>query len=157
MDVIRLAQINEIPRVYYPEGYKILKPKKFTWLARALWWGLKKLKALQPYMTEVIIYEYGPVEREKVSQALLAQMDYMAHSIMNYRNLESDFCIIMGGETFFELTEIMMLENITLPLNHFYHQDERGYRAEFKGMKVHVVPHVQGMAIIPKVLVERYK
>lgn len=156
MKPIRFAQMNETPIKYTPLGYRFFKPRKHKWLARLLWWGLQKLKALAPFEYEVTIHTYGPAEQKKVDEAIMEHIDHVASKVFMEGKEWDDYALIMGGETFHELTGILMKTMITVPSGRFHFNFNGGtYGNHFSGFPVHVIPFHTGTALVPKVLIEK--
>ena len=151
MRPVRFAELRTKLRKFKPPGYKLLKPKRLHWLARVLWWGLHKINALEPYLETVEIHTYGEPKQSKLDHAILAHLDH----IMCRGHDPKDYAIIIGAEQFAELTGILFRENHTVPSGRFCFQCPDGYRAEFVGLPVHVVPYMDGIALVPKVLIEK--
>lgn len=154
---IKFAHIERMMAVEYPEGYKFFKPKKYAWLARKLWWALEKLHALQPWMHKFEVASYGYTEQEKVSDAILEQIDYI---LRDGRKVE-DFAIVVGGSTFNELTSMKMFQSLAVPLSMMQYNERRPenkglyeYRYTYRGLFVHVNPYMEGIAVIPRIILE---
>lgn len=155
---IRFAQVEKARFRIEPEGYKLFsKPKSAWkgWLAKQLWKVLMKLGALEQYWTFTETYSYTHKHQEKVTKAILKHIDYLLYEGEKIEN----YSIIVGGATFYELTDLMVRSGVhTFPLGNFRHSKDDGYArytSEFRNVPIHVVAHLEGIAIVPKVLVEK--
>lgn len=154
---IKFAHITRVMAVEYPEGYKFFKPKKYAWLARKLWRALEKLHALQPWFHKFEVATYGNTEQKNLSDAIFKQIDYI---LRDGRNIE-DFAIVVGGSTFNELTGMKMFQELSVPLQMMRYYERRPenkglyeYRYTYRGLYVHVNPYMEGIALIPRVILE---
>lgn len=157
---IRFAQVEKARFRIEPEGYKLFsKPKSAWkgWLAKQLWKVLMKLGALEQYWTFTETYSYTHKHQEVVTKAILKHIDYL----LDGGEKIEDYSIIIGGSTFYELTDLMIRNGLmSFPLGavRFGNDDgESRYMYEFRGIPIHVVPHMEGIAIVPKVLIEKDK
>jgi hypothetical protein len=155
----RFAQIEKISTPFQPEGYRFLKPmgNRFQkWLAKQLWSGLHRLRALQPWFTTVTTYEYTQKAQDDLTKAIMHHIDY----IKNEGGKIEDFAIIVGGEKFYELTNIMLHDNTyrtfpAAPLRFCTDDGREIVIQEYRGIPIHIVPHMSGIALVPKVILKR--
>lgn len=134
-------------------AYKLLTPKKHAWLARLLWRGLEKLNALEPYFSKVERHTYRETEQRRVDEAVFFAVDHL----MRHGKNPDKYAIIMGAATFEELTGILFRDYQQVPTGRFGFQTADGYKAEFRGLPVHVIPFAVGVSLVPKVLIESKK
>lgn len=157
----RFAQIERVTSVLEPEGYKFFKASgnRFQkWLARQLWNGLHRLRALQQYTTMIRTYEYTTRAQDEVTKEIAHHISY----IRSEGKKIEDFALIMGGDKFYELAHLQLigLEHRTFPAAPLrFGQDDgrKVVREEYRGIPIHVVPHMSGIALVPKVILERKK
>ena len=151
---IRFAQVEKARFRIEPEGYKLFRKPKSAWkgwLAKQLWKVLMKLGALEQYWTFTETYSYTHKHQEKVTKAILKHLDYLLYE---GEKIE-DYSIIVGGSTFYELTDLMMRNGLmSFPLGPVRFDNDDG---EIRGIPIHVVPHMEGIAIVQKVLIEKDK
>jgi len=157
---IRFAQLTRSTAILKPEGYRFFKPKKYGWLARLLWRGLEKLHALEQYTTLIETYSYTQQNQEDLTKAIMGHIDYLLRDGCKIE----DYAFIVGGETYYELTNTMLRNSANVmrfPAGNirFNNYDDEGtrYVYEFRGIPVHVVPNMSGIAAVPKVLIEKKK
>lgn len=133
-------------------GYHFLS-EKAGWFARFLHARLKKWGLLEPYMITVTRWTFYPEARE--AKPL---MDRILDAVDQYdmlRVMDGEAVIIMGTKDFRELAGCPEIRNYMcfdvgpVGVNDSY----RGRRVA--GIPIHVIPNVEGFAVVPKVLVER--
>lgn len=118
-------------------------------LARACWWALKKMNALQPYSETVRTWQYVPHEQK----ALIDAMIEAASDDFDYI-YKGKAVFIIGGKTFSELTGAPAFRDMMrFAVGEFGHVDAYGGR-RFYDIPIHVVPGMIGMAVVPKVIIE---
>ena len=151
MRTVRFAELKTALYDYRPTGFRLLKPKRLRWLAHSLWWILQKIDALEPYLQTIEIHTYGEPEQRKLDQAISCHINH----IMECGHDPQNYPIIIGAEQFDELTGILFRENHMVPSGRFRFQNPDGYKAEFYGLPVHVIPYMDGTALVPKVVIEK--
>jgi len=133
-------------------GYHFLS-EKAGWFARFLHRRLEKWGLLEPYMITEQQWTFYPEAREAKSL-----MDRILDAVDQYdilRIMDDEALIIMGTKDFRELAGCPEIRNYMrfdvgpVGVNDPY----RGRR--IAGIPIHVIPNVEGFAVIPKVLVER--
>lgn len=119
-------------------------------IARAAWWLLQKMKALQIYHETIRTWTYEPHKQQALHEAMLTAADGDLRYIY-----EGKAVFIIGGQEFSELTNAPVFrEEMMFRTGPFGFQDAYRGRQIFN-IPIHVVPHMTGMAVIPKVLIER--
>jgi len=143
-----------------PDGWKMrAKPDKIWWrrkLGDLCWKVLMKLNALDLFMFQEKVYDYGDKEAAAVGRHFEDQLFRI------FDNFEvpdlNDFCLVLGGQQFFDITGYMAKTHgqmITIPSPEFRWSRKGGYEARFTNFPIHVVPWLDGACLIPKVIVER--
>jgi hypothetical protein len=136
-----------------PEGWRMKSALKGWWrnkLAALCWHILHKLHAVEAFQYSEKIYRYGDTEQGKVTDLILKSVD----AVLRHRGVPEDYCIVLGAKEFSELMRDMPIhEGFTVPAGRICRANNV-YRDEFRGLPVHVVPHLSGVAVLPKVIVE---
>jgi hypothetical protein len=123
-------------------------------VARAAWWVLHKLGALSPYMESVRRWDYVPHEQKALHEAMLAAMPEDLEYIYNRKAV-----FIMGGQTFSELVnapafrDVMRFDTGPFGMAGGRHDLYGGHR--MFDVPIHIVPNMTGMALVPRVIVEK--
>jgi hypothetical protein len=157
---VHMVSMTERTHRHQPVGYRVLENKKGPWLRRfmidRIWRWLHNCGALEPYWHSEKVYTYNEPKRQAVSEAIMDAMDEVLHSVAYRGARTDDFVVCLGG---FEFEEIMRGFVATRPTlidaGEFYLKDQNGYVAKFHNMPVHVIPHMKGVALIPRILVEK--
>lgn len=123
-------------------------------IGRAAWWVLKKLNALSPYMESVHKYQYVPHEQKALHEAMLKAVNHDLRYVY-----EGKAVFIIGGSTFSELCNAPAFrEQVMFMTGPFGmaggRSDPYGGRRMFD-IPIHIVPHMVGMAVVPRVLIEK--
>lgn len=127
------------------------EPQKHEWLAKALWWGLKKIGAVKVRMSTSKVYKLrDPKNAQSVVEAVANaiknadQFFYKRHS----------YAVIMGYETY---RNLMGEQSSLMPMGGraFEFTTQIGYNGQMFGVPVHVVETVKGVAVVPKVVIEK--
>ncbi len=142
--------------VIRPEGYHILRsrlgPVKW-WLSRKLWSWLHKLGALAPYLYQDSYYVYGNEQREEIAKLIHRQV----YSIVRRGHDPEGYCLIVGGKEFSEILKGVadLGQFMIVPGGDVHYQIPGGYRGTVRGFPVHVVNDFSGVALVPRVMVEK--
>jgi hypothetical protein len=138
-----------------PEGYKMKKSTGIWWrdkLAAMCWRLLHKLSAVEQYFFHEKIYTYTPSVQKEITGRIMEGINEVFY---RGNNIE-DYCIVMGAEDFAELmSSDPIRQTMTFSTEQLRYQDSSGYRLDYHGLPVHVVPNVGGAAVFPKVIVEK--
>jgi hypothetical protein len=136
-----------------PEGWWMKSALKGWWrnkLAALCWHILHKLHAVEPFRYSEKFYSYGDAEQGSVTELILKSVD----SALRHRAVPEDYCIVLGAKEFSELMRDMPIhDHLTVPAGRICRVRD-GYREEFRGLPVHVVPRLSGVAVLPKVIIE---
>ena len=151
---MNFATLDEEISYEYPEGYAVIENSKggriHRFLVRKAWNWLHRSRALKRYSAPVKTYSFGRAEEMKILEAVRGQINRMlqqGHEI-------SDFAIICGAKTFYEITGAIMHDYTafnSIPLECGF----GGYRGTVCNMPLHVVPMMTGIAFVPKVAIEK--
>jgi len=135
--------------------YKLFKPKRWIWLARLAWWVLKKLRALEPWCETVTTYTYQRQNHDDINQALRE----LRQDITRAAARSEDFAVIVGEHTFNSIVHRnkASLRHFVLQGGALHYPTTGGYRGSVLGFPIHIVPYVEGMAVVPKVVIEKVK
>lgn len=130
------------------------------WLSRKAFDQLRKWGYLQYYFENVVVetFDYNEYKRKLLTEKVLSAIQTYRY---DYRKLDSkDYAVIMGESTFFEYvrenkdnspffadTTSFMTDDI------YYNDPYRGKR--IMNFQVHVVPAMEGFAIVPKAIIEK--
>lgn len=136
---------------YIDTPYKLLD-KKSGVIARAAWWLLGKLGALEPYMEKVQRWEYVPHQQAALHEAMLAAVDQDLRYVY-----EGKAVFIIGGATFSELTGSPAFRDHMRFVTGQFHMNDPYHGRRMFDIPIHVVPGMVGMAVVPKVLIETQK
>jgi len=150
-----VSKLQSSDVIRQPEGYMMKKPCGVWWrdkLAGLCWRLLHKLSAVEQYFFHEKIYTYTPSVQKEITGRLMEGINevfYMRHKI-------EDYCIVMGAEDFAELmSSDPIRQTMTFSTERIGYQDRSGYRLDYQGLPVHVVPNVGGAAVFPKIIVEK--
>jgi len=140
MDVAETINFKATP-------YKLKKfPPKLTWLCNFLWKILRKLKALEPYIHEYTTWTYIPAShpslQNEISNVLTTAIRY---------NESNDLIILVGGDTFKELTQSPVFNQIF----NFRSVNMKGIKNPFEvgtcySYPIRVIPWMKGIIALPK-------
>ncbi len=125
-------------------------------VARAAWWLLNKLGALRPFFESVQRWEYVPHNQAPLHEAMMKAIDYDLRYIENGKAV-----FIIGGQTFSELVSAPAFRDQMRFMTGPFYLDG-GSRDPYHGRRmfdvpVHVVPGMVGMAVVPRVIIEKRK
>ena len=141
---------------YQPPGYRLLEnpkgPPLRRWLIRKMWQWLHNCGALEQYCDHVDIYSFGPQEERDIVDSIHVQI----LELLDAGSKIEDCAIICGAEKFARITGAITDRHMVLRFHedHDYWRSD-GYRASLRDMPIHVVPRMAGIAIVPKVAIER--
>lgn len=150
---IKFATLIRTARTFQPAGYAVLDnrpgPPLRRWLIRKMWQWLHNCGALRPYEHTIDTYEFGEPEAETIWRAVQEQM----LELLDAGEEPSDYALVCGAATFRELTDAVAdsLRTFNMPP---FRYGLRGYRGEVRGVPLHVVPRMEGIALIPRVVIE---
>jgi hypothetical protein len=129
--------------------FKLLDSKA-NFIARAAWWLLEKMDALEPYFEKVSKWTFVPHEQRDLIKAMQKAVDYDMRYIRDGKAV-----FIIGGKTFSELTgSPAFRDQMRFVAGNFTTEDPYRGRQIF-GVPVHVVPNMVGMAVVPRAIIER--
>jgi hypothetical protein len=139
---------NEI--VYRETPYMLRKePKRFAWLARLCWKLLHRLNALEMYSEKVVRWTYTKEAQETLTKMVMKMGDFLWEAADDPER----YVVVCGAEDFHEaLRSPEMRHEMVFSIGPF--GSDRPYRRMFN-MDVHVVPYLSGIAVIPRVVVEK--
>ena len=132
-----------------PTPYRFLGAKAGV-IARAAWWLLGKLGALEPYVETVETWTYLPSVQTDLLEAVL-------RAVRNGRGMFNidDAAIIMGAATFQELTDSPVIRNYMIVSTAPVAMEDPYRGRRVAGIPIHVVPGMTGMAVVPRVAIEK--
>jgi hypothetical protein len=139
---------NEI--LYRPTPYMLRKePKRFAWLARACWKLLHRLNALEMYSEKVQTWTYTEAAQETLTKMVMM----MRESLWEASEHPDRWVVVCGAKDFHEAVNAPEFRDaMTFSVGPFGRSIP--YRQMFN-MDVHVVPHLTGIAVIPRAIVEK--
>lgn len=153
---LKFFPLEKTSETIRPMGYKVLdlplNPVK-RWVANLLWSWLFKLGALGPYLHHTVYFRYGKEQREKIAELIHQQV----YSIIRRGHEPEAYCLIVGGKEFAEIMKGVadLGQFMIVPSGTTYYQIPGGYRGEVRGFPVHVVNDFSGVALLPRVMVEK--
>lgn len=128
------------------------KPVRWAWLAASAWWLLRKLGAVKTRMTTVKAYRFRAPEASKsINDAVFRAIKER----VRHGGLANEYAVVMGHETF---RDLMRDSQDLRPMGSQVFQFRAGpfgYRGEMFSVPVHVVETVKGVALIPRVIIEK--
>ena len=152
---LAIATISSTSFFRQPEGYRMRASTGIWWrdkLASWCWTLLHKLRAIEPYGFHENVYTYTPSQQKEITSRLMEGID----QVFRRGGDIADYCIVLGGNDFSEMMNSEAIRNmVTLATSEVRYQTRDGYRLEYRGLPVHVVPNVSGAAVFPKVIVEK--
>jgi hypothetical protein len=132
-------------------GWDYRRRANLGWLTDVLWWALRKLGAIHPHMGVVHQWRFqGKVKDPDVLKAI-----YEAVDIEMVHRRPGEYAVVMGIEDY---TSLMHQSRDNMPPQGFaFTAGPFGYRGETFGIPVHVVNTMQGIAAIPRVIIEQQR
>ena len=163
MKDFKVASIRRIPTRIPTDSYskKPLKSKFKNWLCEKAFHYMQKWGFLNTYFDETPIetFSYDEVKRKLITEKILDAIRLYGRDYNENINPEN-YIVIMGETTFFEVTKEDRNDSpffgstATFMSNDIYYSDPyRGKRV--MNFQVHVVPAMQGFALVPRVLIEK--
>lgn len=153
---LRFMQIDRSEIVRQPDGWR-MRARLTGWrgrLARLLWRALGRLRALEPFMYSETVYTYAKPQQDELTELFYQQIGEIADRGGN----PHDYCLVIGGEEFSRIVKgyhDLSAKGLVVPLGDIWYQRADGYRTDYSGLPVHVVGWLRGVAVIPKVIVEK--
>lgn len=155
MNDLALTPIRETSVRRRPEGYRIKHTTGIWWrdkLGSLLWKLLHKIGALEQYWFNEKIYHYGAEQQGKIADLIEEQI----LQVIDRHGRVEDHCIVLGGKDFADIMRSYEpFGLITVGAGRMSFGFASGYRCELRGLPVHVVPYLRGVAVLPKVIVEK--
>lgn len=135
---------------YSETPYKLRKePKRFAWLARLAWKLLHKLNALDIYSEKVTTWHYSKARATELADRIMEMRD----DLERYYEDPDRYAVVMGQNDFMELMHAPFMREEMVYIARINHCSSP-YRGIVRGLPVHVVPWLAGMAVLPKVVIE---
>ena len=128
-------------------GYYNLRSNS-NWFYRKLWNFLVKRNVLEPYMVSHTTWTFHPESAEDLNDSICASM----HRYLDDGYEPKDLVVIVGPQTFYELTGSPVFRKLVT----FQSVDirrGRGSRHEIFDMPIYVIPHLTGLACVPRVVI----
>jgi hypothetical protein len=156
MNVLRFHPLVTRKLFRQPEGYRRKKPSGIWWrdkLSSWCWKLLHRLRTVEQFGFTEKVYDYGPAEQGKVTERIVKAINELYKGDAK----PDDYCIVMGAIDFRDLMgdPVIIREGYyTVPAGEIGYST-RGYRGRFMDLPVHVVANLSGVALIPRVLIER--
>jgi hypothetical protein len=144
--IITHVDVNESVR-YVRTPYKFCKPKKYKWLANLLWKWLHKLDALKPFNEKYTTWTYTEQTAKQVNEAIFEAME----SFMVGWDAVEDYAFLIGGVDFQELTDSPTFTRHLRLLTGSFGRVGVYSTPEYLDIPIHVIPHMRGIVIVPKV------
>ena len=143
----RVSHIREVETPYMLA--KSPRVKRTAWLAKLCWWALHKIGGLTPHIEKIETYTYDEAVQERLTDRVM----FAAAMIFDDGGNPEDYAVVLGEP---ELRELWaeMGKNGFITMRTFDYRNS-GYRGTVMGLHVHAVPGLAGMALIPKVLIEK--
>lgn len=135
---------------YVETPYKLRKePKRFAWLARLCWKMLHKLNALEMFSEKVERWTYTQAAQEALTKKVMT----MSEALWEASENPEKFVVICGALDFAEAAHTPEFRDaLMFSIGPF--GSEKPYRRMFN-MDVHVVPYLKGVAVVPRVVIEK--
>lgn len=126
-------------------------PKNHKWLADVLWWALGKIGALKARHSTHKAYRLRPPRN---TQTVIEAVSRAIKNADRFYHERGSYALIMGHETY---RELMREQAPLMPMGgrSFEFVAEIGYNGRIMGVPVHVVETVKGVAVVPKVVIEK--
>lgn len=134
-----------VERIPIHNGWTLSKKAKCWYLAKFCWWILRKIKGLAP-----VIYDDVKYHRTRFNGQDIIEKIFKANRQLQIFALNPDkYVLILGAQTFAEMI------NTNPDIRHqFQFEAEIEYTGRLYLTKVHVIPDLEGFAMIPKVVLE---
>ena len=152
----RIAAIRRFPHIRYAATpYMLAKQprmKRTGWLARLCWKVLHRIGALEPYSERIEIYTFDSCIQERITDRVM----FAAEAILERGERPENYAVVMGEVELREVWKEMELNQsfVTMQTKEYRYQDS--YRGRtVMGLNVHAVAGLIGVALIPKVLIEK--
>jgi hypothetical protein len=149
--IMNLKASNIVRR---PEGY-IMRRSGLSWwrgkLASWCWRLLHKLRAVEQYWYTETVYVYELAHQKQITERFMSGID----EVFKRGHDVNDYCMVMGAADFSEMLQSEPLRQHMILATQEINYQRDGYRMRFMGLPIHVVPGIEGMAVFPKVIVEK--
>lgn len=151
----RIAALRRRAHVsYHKTPYMLAKEprvKRTGWLARMCWRVLHKIGALEVYQERIETYTFDSCIQERITDRVL----FAAEAILERDGRPDDYAVVMGEDELRNAWSEMEMDGgfVTMRTLDYRHTGYRGNSA--MGLNVHAVAGLAGVALIPKVLIEK--
>lgn len=149
VEVWPASVVDRFDRIETP--YRMLSARAGI-IARAAWWLLGKLKALDPYFEKVHRWEYVPHQQAALHEAMLKAVDHDLRYVADGKAV-----FIIGGATFSELVSAPAFRDQMLFMTGPFAMSDGYHGRRMFDIPIHVVPNMTGMAVVPRAIVEVQK
>lgn len=136
---------------YQETPYKLYKmPKRWGAIAKLLWRVLHKLNALEPFSEKVTKWTYEPAQQDELHEIMLKAINEQPELAYNKKGV-----FIIGEKTFQELVDAPIFRETMV-----FHTGPFGRHDPYMGRQmynvpIHIVPYMEGVALVPKVVIEQ--
>ena len=153
-----LQPIRRVERIIDFEHFRLKDrlPRMTGWICRAAWWGLHRLGALERREVWEERFVYDPEANPKVGEAL----QNIALQIVKMNRDPADYAVIIGLPQWRELVgqdSVFDYAPDAITVEHGPFRFRTGYQRRRFNLLVHVCPTVDGLAAVPRVVLERIK
>jgi hypothetical protein len=133
-----------------PTPYKLKKePKRHKWLANICWKLLHRLGALEMYSETVTTWTYTPEAKKALTDLVWS----IREELEMYFEEPERYVVVCGAYDFQEAVHSPTFrDSMIFSVGPF--GTDRPYRRMFN-IDVHVVPWLQGVAVLPRAVIER--
>lgn len=125
------------------------EPKRHAWLSRLCWKILHRLNALEMYSETVETFNYTKEDQKTLTKMVMSIGDFLWEAADDPER----YVVICGAMEFQEAIRSPELHHaLAFQIGPF--GTNRPYRRMFN-MDVHVVPYLSGIAVVPRVVIEK--
>lgn len=128
------------------------KPKKYGWLARLLWRLLKKIDAVSQFYETYDVWTYTPEHSKLLTKEIHKHINGV---LRYYMESPDDFVLVCGNSDFKELLNSPDFTNTIMVDTGPYAYRHSGQGFKVMGIPIHVVPWIEGYALLPKRLIDK--
>lgn len=148
-DRLHTAELHQ-EVLFQPTPYRICNRVKGLrgWLSRTAWSILVRYGTIEPYMHKHTSWTYTKRTEADLLTAIIEHANHMGYRAEDLRR----YTIVIGAYTFQHILRQPAMRDtlgLSVSLNHYHN----GYHTVI-GLPVYVVPYMEGMAFIPKNIIE---
>jgi hypothetical protein len=130
--------------------YKVNYDDFSPWYIRLAFWMLTKQQVISTHWEAIETWTYVPAKQNDLHTVI---MNCIRQDI-DYVN-EGKAVFLIGGKDFSELAGSPVFREVTTFSTGPFHRNDPYRGRQIYGFPIHVVPHMTGVALVPRVLIEQ--